>query len=286
MKRVELSRPVRLALESGVVRPSDDVFDYGCGYGTDIEFLRQLGHAANGWDPYHSPHDERSEAAVVNLGYVLNVIENPNERGRALKEAWALARRALVVSVRTSNELGSIAQAVDHADGVMTGAATFQRLFGQAEAREYIGKELDANAIPLGIGVFVVFKDEASEQSWLDARATLRRRVRRLRRIVEPRVTKRDREYRAHRELLRPLEEFLAERGRLPGPEEVDWAAGIEEAFGSLPRAFQVIRHVADETWWRTRRPTGAMSSWFVSLCLGFPVVHASAPFPLVSSAT
>lgn len=250
MKRVELSRPVRLALEAGVVRPSDDVFDYGCGYGTDIEFLRELGHVAAGWDPYHDPHSERTPAAIVNLGYVLNVIEDPNARSQALKEAWALARRALVVSVRTTNELTSIAQAVDHADGVMTGAATFQRLFGQAEAREYVGQVLDADAIPLGIGVFVVFKDPVSEQSWLDQRATLRRRVRRLRRIVEPRPTLRDQAYVAHRELLQPLEEFLAERGRLPDAAEVDWAPGIEDVFGSLPKAFQVIRHVSDRAWW------------------------------------
>lgn len=186
----------------------------------------------------------------MNLGYVLNVIEDPDERRQALKGAWALAKRALVVSLRTTNELGSITQAVDHADGVMTGAATFQRLFGQAEAREYITSSLNVDAIPLGIGVFVVFKDEASEQSWLDNRAALQRRVRRLRRIVEPRATMRDRAYQTHRELLRPLEEFLAERGRVPDVTEVDWAPDIEEAFGSLPKAFQVIRHVADDTWW------------------------------------
>jgi DNA phosphorothioation-associated putative methyltransferase len=250
MKRVELSRPIRLALESGVIRPVDGVFDYGCGHGQDIEFLRELGHDATGWDPNHRPDAARQRAPVVNLGYVLNVIEDPRERASALTEAWSLAERAVVVAVRTVDETRFVSSATDHVDGVLTGADTFQRFFRQAEARSYIDEITGSQSIPLGPGVFVAFRDEGAEQEWLENRAALQRRVRRLRRIIEPRKTLRGEAYEAHRQILRPLEEFIAERGRLPVDEEHEWVEPIAGTFGSVPRAFQVIRHVADRPWW------------------------------------
>ena len=50
-------------------------------------------------DPLHQG-DRRAamqDADVVNLGYILNVIEDPRERTETLRRAYALARRALVV---------------------------------------------------------------------------------------------------------------------------------------------------------------------------------------------
>ena len=46
----------------------------------------------------HAPSGNRRAADVVNLGYVLNVIEDPAERQETLASAWSLARRLLVVS--------------------------------------------------------------------------------------------------------------------------------------------------------------------------------------------
>jgi hypothetical protein len=37
---------------------------------------------------------------VVNLGYVINVIEEAAERADVLREAWALTRKVLIVSAR------------------------------------------------------------------------------------------------------------------------------------------------------------------------------------------
>lgn len=250
LRRVELSRPIRLALEHGVIRPGDGVFDYGCGHGHDIEFLAELGHPADGWDPHHRPRVELRAAAVANLGYVLNVIADPAGRLFALREAWRLATRALVVAVRTSDEAKFILHPSEHSDGVLTGIETFQKLYGQAEARAFIDEILDVESIPLAPGIFVAFKDENAEQEWLDNRATLRRRVRRLRRLVEPRQSLRHKAYETHRDLLRPLEEFIAERGRLPEYGECSWADSISGVFGSIPRAFQVIRHVSEHPWW------------------------------------
>ena len=77
MARTSLSRPVALALEDAVIRSGDSVFDYGCGRGGDVDRLNTLGFRTSGWDPTHAPDAPRREADVVNLGYVVNVIEEP-----------------------------------------------------------------------------------------------------------------------------------------------------------------------------------------------------------------
>jgi hypothetical protein len=100
LRRTGLSRPISRALTDGLLIPDSTVFDYGCGKGDDIRHLRTLGYAVDGWDPVHRPNVKRRCAEVVNLGYVLNVIENQEERAQTLHSAWALATQLLVVSAR------------------------------------------------------------------------------------------------------------------------------------------------------------------------------------------
>ena len=57
-------------------------------------------HYCAGWDLVYAPNPARREADVVNLGYVVNVIEDPSERREVLRRAWSLARQILVVSAR------------------------------------------------------------------------------------------------------------------------------------------------------------------------------------------
>src|ERR1043165_7949736 len=95
LTRHELSRPLRLAIDDGLLDSGCTAFDYGCGRGGDVQHLRSRGIECTGWDPNYSPDEERTPADVVNLGYVINVIENPNERASALKQAWSLAQKEL-----------------------------------------------------------------------------------------------------------------------------------------------------------------------------------------------
>ena len=88
--RGELSKPVKLLLETAQLKPSDTFFDYGCGLGSDMRALVSLGYSASGWDPNHAPDRERSLSEVVNLGFVINVIEDPAERVEVLESAWQL----------------------------------------------------------------------------------------------------------------------------------------------------------------------------------------------------
>ena len=85
MKRATLSRPVTSALRDRIIRPEYSVFDFGCGYGTDVELLKSTGINAAGWDPHFANENLKSPSDVVNLGYVLNVIENVDENERRSK---------------------------------------------------------------------------------------------------------------------------------------------------------------------------------------------------------
>ena len=91
IRRTDLSKPLRTALQDGLVSTSTQVLDFGCGHGDDIRHLEETGINAFGWDPAHRPDGPRKSADVVNLGYIINVIENPDERADCLRSAWAFA---------------------------------------------------------------------------------------------------------------------------------------------------------------------------------------------------
>src|SRR4051812_30539823 len=93
LSRTALSRPIRCALEDGVINTTTTVLDYGCGRGSDVSRLKELGISCLGWDPEHAADVALTPADVVNLGYVANVIESQSERREALVRAWSFAQR-------------------------------------------------------------------------------------------------------------------------------------------------------------------------------------------------
>lgn len=156
--RSTLSRPLRLAVEAGLLPPGCQVFDYGCGRGGDMERLQEEGYCVAGWDPYYQPDTPQVAAEVVNLGYIINVIENEAERREALVSAWTLAQKVLIVAAQVVLEdarHGSIA----YGDGVITQRNTFQKYYEQEELKHYIDQVLGVDAIPLGLGIYAVFRE-------------------------------------------------------------------------------------------------------------------------------
>jgi DNA phosphorothioation-associated putative methyltransferase len=85
---------VSLALTDGVLRGGMPMFDYGCGHGSDVRLLSALRYEARGWAPAFAPQSPRTEADVVKIGFVVNVIEHGPERADALQAAGRLARRS------------------------------------------------------------------------------------------------------------------------------------------------------------------------------------------------
>jgi hypothetical protein len=92
--------------------------------------LRAVGIEAAGWDPFFAPEVELRAADVVTLGYVINVIEDMDERVEVLRRAFALARNVLIVAVRIENGIAGVPAGNE---GSWTGAGTFQKFFTQSE---------------------------------------------------------------------------------------------------------------------------------------------------------
>jgi DNA phosphorothioation-associated putative methyltransferase len=174
MTRNALSKPIRQAIECGILSEGQSVFDYGCGLGTDADGLKALGYEVAAWDPAYFPDAPKKVADVANLGYVLNVIENPAERIAVLVDAWAHARQVLIVSTMISGK-ESYDYVREHGDGVLTSRNTFQKYFEPAEIQGLIESALDTDVYPLGIGIYVAFKDPKAGQAFLAART--RRRI-------------------------------------------------------------------------------------------------------------
>lgn len=242
ISRTELSRPIKLAIVDGLLSPGHAVFDYGCGLGDDLRFLRSAGYEGAGWDPVHRPDEILRPAAVVNLGYVVNVIEDPQERQYALKRAWTLAEQVLIVSARLTLDSRTLGESQDFADGLLTSRGTFQKFFEQQELRSWIDQTLDVRAVPAAPGVFYVFRDEEARSAFMAARYH--------RRLAAPRLTKSAELFRQHEELLTPLMNFVGDRGRLPADDELPNTQALCEVFGTIRKAFRVILRVTDEERW------------------------------------
>ena len=146
IRRVDYSRPVRIALAEGILTKERTFLDYGCGQGDDHRRLSEEGYDSGGWDPSHSADSTLRSADVVNLGYVVNVIEDPTERTAVLRRAWDLSRRVLVVAARMTFDRTKYVSTKNYGDGCVTTWRTFQKFFGQNELREWISSELGSQA--------------------------------------------------------------------------------------------------------------------------------------------
>jgi len=218
-----------------------------------VRGLRENGLTASGWDPYFAPENDIEPADIVNLGFVVNFIEDFYERLEALTRAFSLAERLLVVSVMLANQ--NDVQGLRFRDGMLTRRGTFQKYYTQAEIKSFLEHVLDEEPIPVTPGVLYVFRDKDAEQRFLVDRYRSRRN-----RLRDPSVTLRDRsvptrrdrsaeKYEAFREPLDRLWERWVSLGRTPDKTEVEDLLPQTEGFGTLGKALRFIegRNDSDE---------------------------------------
>jgi DNA phosphorothioation-associated putative methyltransferase len=229
----------------GFLNQEKTVFDYGCGKGDDVRNLKANAITANGWDPHFAPLEEKIESDIVNLGFVINVIENINERRQALSNAYQLATELLVVSAMIYNQNSFKGRQFE--DGVLTSRHTFQKYFTQAELKEFIDHTLSADAIAVGVGIFFVFKDADAEQKFQSGRQRSRSKLIRLverQKTIKP-PSKREERYQERLAAIQNLRLVWLTLGRQPFKDEVQDLELLEQTFGSFAKA---IRFMMEET--------------------------------------
>jgi len=239
--RPDLSKPVRLALEAGLFTESSTFFDYGCGHGEDIKRISDRGFTSNGWDPYYRPTGDRTSAAIVNLGYIINVIESQSERREALIKAWELTQKVLIVAAQVL--IGDVGKGqIAYSDGVVSSRNTFQKYYEQEELKLYIDQVLGVDSVPVAIGIYFVFRDAMQAQSFRASRFRSR--------ATTPRIRLVSKRFEDYRELLTPLMDFFTERGRLPIGEELPNFEPLLTEFGTVRRAFNLIVSATNQDEW------------------------------------
>ena len=251
LQRYSLSTPMQALFRHGFLDGRGTVFDYGCGRGDDVRILSELGLDAAGWDPHFASANDKRAADVVNLGFVVNVIEDPRERRAALTSAYALARKVLAVAAliggRTAYEQHRLFR-----DGVLTTRGTFQKYFTQQELREYLEETLGREPVAVAPGVFFVFRDDAEEQGFLAARQTLARCPVRLpksvvarseRALCAPKVPRFSR-WDLHKDLLEDFWARYLSLGRLPKEDEYPRLPELRAGVGAPAT---VLRRLSEE---------------------------------------
>lgn len=251
LTRYTLSKPVKSLVEFDQIAPGSTFFDYGCGLGDDVRGLLELGYDATGWDPVHARDVSKRAADTVNLGYVLNVIEDPAERLEALVDAWQLANRLLVVAALVGEPTQVAPESFQ--DGILTRRQTFQKYFTQQELQRFIEDALDMPAVAAALGVFYVFRDPSEHQLFVQLRSrrtidwstlTIRTpsipatRVNGTSRTPRPRRPDR---FEEHGELIDSFWTSLLTLGRLPVAGEYERLVEIDSLFGSPKRALRYL---------------------------------------------
>tara|TARA_R110001592_G_scaffold192882_1_gene439960 strand:+ start:10735 stop:12603 length:1869 start_codon:yes stop_codon:yes gene_type:complete len=238
--RHDLSAPMKTIAKNGFLSGDFSIFDYGCGRGDDLRELEAHGLDAIGWDPNYRPDADKTNSDIVNIGFVINVIEDQDERIEAILGAWEVADKLLVVSAMLANE-SYLAQFTPYKDGVITSRNTFQKYFTQAELKSYIERTIDEEPIAIAPGIFYIFKDKDLEQEFLSNR---HKRTYQWQQLTEPKPVSEDQArilFTKHQDLLESFWLSCLAYGRCPAHEEFASSEKIKEIIGSNKKALKLV---------------------------------------------
>jgi DNA phosphorothioation-associated putative methyltransferase len=156
-------------------------------------------------------------------------------------KAWSLTQRVLIISAQVlvdDRRRGLVA----YGDGVVTNRNTFQKYYEQEELKLYIEQVLEVEAIPAGLGIYLVFRHETEAEFFRASRLYSR--------LSTPRIQGKVRNFEDYRDLLAPLMDFYTKRGRLPAKGELTSEEAIKAEFRSYQRAFKLVLQATDRHEW------------------------------------
>lgn len=254
INRYKLSAPFQKLARHRFLEGDYSILDYGCGKGDDAKELEAHGLNINSWDPVHKPEGKKTLCDIVNLGFVLNVIEDVNERTETLKNAWQLSNKLLVVSVMLAGS-AKLEQFTRYKDGIITKWNTFQKYYSQAEIRSYIEQALKTKAVALGQGIFAIFKDKKLEEEfYLNRQYQVNQQINQTgSNLIWQQLTTRPTPvkpqakvqvkslYQKHRQLFDEFWQQCLELGRIPANDEFECSDDIRRIIGSHKKAFELM---------------------------------------------
>lgn len=250
ISRPQLSKPLQLAARHGYLNGDFSVFDYGSGKGNDLAIMDAAGLNVAGWDPHYNSDAELIYSDIVNLGYVLNVIESEEERVNVIQQAFQLTEKLLVISVLT--EPDSAGRGVPYGDGSVSSIGTFQKYYDSNEIRDFVQGTLEFEAIMVARGIVFVFKDKVEEQRFLRSRYQSKADINHLL-LLKPPSKETDSwsdwlKFETNKETMTLLWSKVIELGRMPSKDELDarLLASIETRFKSIRKAVEIARYGFD----------------------------------------
>ncbi|WP_154286431.1 bifunctional class I SAM-dependent methyltransferase/HIT family protein [Pedobacter puniceum] len=101
-KRDTLSFPAKLLLNKNLL--VDDVLDFGCGFGKDVELLKAKGINIEGYDKFYFPNYPNKKFNTIICFYVLNVLL-PEEQATVLMELSQLLKPTGKVYIAVRRDL-------------------------------------------------------------------------------------------------------------------------------------------------------------------------------------
>jgi DNA phosphorothioation-associated putative methyltransferase len=255
INRDKLSAPFQKLARHNFLDGDYSIFDYGCGKGDDAKELEAHGLNINSWDPVHKPECKRIQSDIVNLGFVLNVIEDINERTETLKNAYQLSNKLLVVSVMLAGS-AKLVQFTRYKDGVITKWNTFQKYYNQAEIRSYIEQALKTKAVAFGQGIFAIFKDKSLEEEFYLSRqeqnnseyssSVWQQLTTKPSQVKTPSRVQVKSIYEKHHDLFNGFWQQCLELGRTPANDEFECSNDIRRVIGSHKKAFELMANTME----------------------------------------
>ena len=89
IKRDKPSYPLRILLQQGKIK--GETLDFGCGFGTDVEELKEKGFETEGYDPHFVPDFPTKKFDTIICFYVLNVLL-PAEQNKVMMQISSLLK--------------------------------------------------------------------------------------------------------------------------------------------------------------------------------------------------
>ncbi|MEN8636687.1 DNA phosphorothioation-associated putative methyltransferase [Pseudoalteromonas distincta] len=249
INRDRLSAPFQKLAKYGYLNGDYSILDYGCGLADDATELEAHGLNINAWDPVHRPNGCKQNSDIVNLGFVLNVIESVHERTETLKNAYQYTNQLLLVSVMLANEAKQ-EHFKQYKDGVITKWNTFQKYYSQAQIRAYIEQTLNVKTMAFGQGIIAIFKcpqlEEAHHlelqfQNYDWQHITQKAALKALPKAQQETL------FEKHQTLLNDFWQHCLHFGRPPANDEFEQSTTLRKYFASHNKAFNLLQNYYEQ---------------------------------------